>query len=115
MVQLIINSLLLGIGLAMDAFSVSIANGILESNMKKGRMFKIAGVYAVFQFLMPLIGWFLVTTLEGIFTSTSPLHLEKAEYAIYVILLCSSIDFKLIQSEKHIAFIIVKFLGKVTL
>ena len=71
MVQLIINSLLLGIGLAMDAFSVSIANGILEPNMKKGRMFKIAGVYAVFQFLMPLIGWFLVTTLEGIFTSFS--------------------------------------------
>jgi putative Mn2+ efflux pump MntP len=34
-------------------------------------MFKIAGVYAVFQFLMPLIGWFLVTTLEGIFTSFS--------------------------------------------
>ena len=71
MVQLIINSLLLGIGLAMDAFSVSIANGILEPNMKKGRMFKIASVYAVFQLLMPLIGWFLVTTLEGIFTSFS--------------------------------------------
>ena len=71
MVQLIINSLLLGVGLAMDAFSVSIANGILEPNMRKGRMFKIAGVYAVFQLLMPLIGWFLVTTLEGIFTSFS--------------------------------------------
>jgi len=70
-VQLIINSLLLGVGLAMDAFSVSIANGILEPNMRKGRMFKIAGVYAVFQLLMPLIGWFLVTTLEGIFTSFS--------------------------------------------
>jgi putative Mn2+ efflux pump MntP len=39
--------------------------------MRKGRMFKIAGVYAVFQLLMPLIGWFLVTTLEGIFTSFS--------------------------------------------
>jgi len=70
-VQLIINSLLLGVGLAMDAFSVSIANGILEPNMRKGRMFKIAGVFAVFQLLMPLIGWFLVTTLEGIFTSFS--------------------------------------------
>ena len=71
MVQLIINSVLLGIGLAMDAFSVSIANGILDPNMRKRRMFKIAGVYAVFQLLMPLIGWFLVTTLEGIFTSFS--------------------------------------------
>ena len=71
MLQLIINSLLLGVGLAMDAFSVSIANGIIEPDMKKGRMFKIAGVYAVAQFLMPLTGWFLVTTLEGIFTSFS--------------------------------------------
>lgn len=71
MVQLIINSVLLGIGLAMDAFSVSIANGIMDPNMRKRRMFKIASVYAVFQLLMPLIGWFLVTTLEGIFTSFS--------------------------------------------
>ena len=55
----------------MDAFSISIANGILEPNMRKIRMLKIAGVYAVAQFLMPLIGWFLVTTLEGIFTSFS--------------------------------------------
>ena len=71
MVQLIINSVLLGIGLAIDAFSVSIANGIMDPNMRKRRMFKIAGVYAVFQLLMPLIGWFLVTTLEGIFTAFS--------------------------------------------
>lgn len=71
MVQLIINSVLLGIGLAMDAFSISIANGILEPDMRKTRMLKIASVYAVAQFLMPLIGWFLVTTLEGIFTSFS--------------------------------------------
>ena len=73
MVQLIINSVLLGIGLAMDAFSISIANGILEPHMKKFRMLKIAGVYAVAQFLMPMIGWFLVTTLEGIFTFFSKL------------------------------------------
>ena len=71
MVQLILNSLLLGVGLAMDAFSVSIANGIVESNMRKGRMLKIAGVYAVFQMVMPLIGWLLVTTVAHIFVSFS--------------------------------------------
>lgn len=71
MVQLIINSLLLGAGLAMDAFSVSIANGIVESGMRKRRMFAIAGVYAVFQFIMPMLGWLLVTTLEEIFTKFS--------------------------------------------
>ena len=68
MFQLIINSLLLGVGLAMDAFSVSIANGIVEPDMKKGRMLKIAGVYALFQFLMPVIGWLLVTTVAEMFS-----------------------------------------------
>jgi len=72
-VQLIINSVLLGVGLAMDAFSVSIANGIIEPGMRKGRMLKIAGVYAIFQMLMPMLGWLLVTTLEEIFKSFSVL------------------------------------------
>ena len=69
MVQLIINSLLLGAALAMDAFSVSVANGIIETDMKKGRMLKIAGVYAAFQMMMPLIGWFLVKTVAEMFTA----------------------------------------------
>ena len=73
MIQLIINSVLLGVGLAMDAFSVSIANGIIEPGMKKTRMLKIAGVYALFQFAMPMLGWLLVTTLEEIFTKFSVL------------------------------------------
>ena len=69
MFQFILNSVLLGVGLAMDAFSISVANGIIEPDMKKTRMFKISGVYAVFQMLMPLIGWFLVTTVAEIFTA----------------------------------------------
>lgn len=50
------NSVLLGVGLAMDAFSVSMANGLNEPDMKKGRMCGIAGVFAGFQALMPMIG-----------------------------------------------------------
>ena len=57
------NSILLGVGLAMDAFSVSLANGLNEPNMKPRRMSLIAGVFAVFQALMPLIGWFLLHTI----------------------------------------------------
>ena len=57
------NSILLGVGLAMDAFSVSLANGLNEPNMKPRRMSLIAGVFAVFQALMPLIGWFLIHTI----------------------------------------------------
>ena len=57
-----INSILFGVGLAMDAFSVSLANGLQEPKMKPGRMCEIAGTFAVFQILMPLIGWFCVRT-----------------------------------------------------
>ena len=59
----LLNSVLLGLGLAMDAFSVSIANALSESQMKKGRMCFIAGVYAFFQFAMPMIGWICVHTI----------------------------------------------------
>lgn len=55
--------ILLGIGLAMDAFSVSLANGLNEQGMKKGKMLGIAGTFAFFQGLMPLIGWVCVHTI----------------------------------------------------
>ena len=58
-----INSALLGVGLAMDAFSVSLANGLNEPTMKKGRMCQIAGTFAGFQALMPFIGWVCVHTV----------------------------------------------------
>ncbi len=57
-----INSILFGVGLAMDAFSVSLANGLQEPKMRAGRMCGIAGTFAIFQILMPLIGWFCVRT-----------------------------------------------------
>ena len=58
----ILQSVLLGVGLAMDAFSVSLANGLREPNMSMPRMAGIAGTYAGFQFIMPVIGWFFVHT-----------------------------------------------------
>lgn len=54
------NSVLLGVGLAMDAFSVSLANGLNEPRMKKNKMCGVAGVFAGFQALMPMIGWICV-------------------------------------------------------
>ena len=63
------NSFLLGVGLAMDAFSVSLANGLHEPRMKKRRMCGIAGVFAGFQFLMPMIGWVCVHTIMQYFTA----------------------------------------------
>lgn len=61
------NSILLGVGLAMDAFSVSMANGLNEPAMKKNRMSVIAGVFGFFQFLMPMIGWICVHTIVQYF------------------------------------------------
>lgn len=57
------NSIFMGIGLAMDAFSVSLANGLHEPKMKGRKLFLIAGVFAVFQALMPMLGWLCVHTL----------------------------------------------------
>ena len=61
------NSALLGVGLAMDAFSVSLANGLNEPKMSRRKTSVIAGTFAFFQFLMPMIGWFLVHTLVSCF------------------------------------------------
>lgn len=54
------NSVLLGAGLAMDAFSVSLANGLNEPRMGACRMGLIAGTFAAFQALMPMTGWSFV-------------------------------------------------------
>lgn len=65
----IATNLLLGVGLAMDAFSVSLTNGLNEPKMKFGRMSLIAGCYAFFQIIMPLIGWVCVHTIVTVFSA----------------------------------------------
>ena len=59
----VLSSAALGVGLAMDAFSVSMANGLCEPDMPRPRMALIAGIFAVFQALMPLTGWVCVHTI----------------------------------------------------
>lgn len=77
------NSLLLGTGLAMDAFSVSLANGLNEPQMKKAKIFGAAGIFALFQLAMPLIGWVCVSTVAEHFKA-----FEKFIPWIALILLC---------------------------
>ncbi len=60
-------SLLLGLGLAMDAFSVSLANGMNEPTMKKRKACGVAGIFAAFQCAMPLVGWICVSTIAQYF------------------------------------------------
>ena len=54
------NSILLGVGLAMDAFSVSVANGLMEPGMRERKRRIIAGTFGFFQFFMPMVGWICV-------------------------------------------------------
>lgn len=65
----IVNSVLLGVGLAMDAFSVSLANGLNEPHMGKARMSGIAGTFAFYQWFMPVVGWVCVHTIAQYFTA----------------------------------------------
>ncbi|MCI7130862.1 MAG: manganese efflux pump MntP family protein [Lachnospiraceae bacterium] len=65
--ELVLQSIALGVALAMDAFSVSMANGLNDPGMEKKKMCVIAGTFAGFQFAMPMIGWFCVTTIKEIF------------------------------------------------
>ena len=65
----LINSIGLGAGLAMDAFSVCVANGLREPEMPVPRRIMMAGIYAFFQFAMPLIGWVCVHFIEEAFSA----------------------------------------------
>lgn len=62
-VQFFVNSTLLGVGVAMDAFSVSLANGLNEPSMRKSKMLSISMVFGFFQAIMPLIGYCAIHTI----------------------------------------------------
>ena len=64
-----LNSGLLGVGLAMDAFSVSLANGLHDPHMSRRRGTIIAGTFAGFQAAMPMLGWVCVHTIVELFSS----------------------------------------------
>lgn len=66
-ISFFINSIMLGVGMAMDAFSVSLANGLHDTKMSRGRMCLIAGTFSFYQFLMPMLGWVCVHTVVEYF------------------------------------------------
>jgi putative Mn2+ efflux pump MntP len=68
----ILNSILFGIGLAMDAFSVSVANGLRNPHMHTSRRMIIAGTFGCFQTVMPLLGWFCVHSIAEAFQAFQP-------------------------------------------
>jgi putative Mn2+ efflux pump MntP len=91
-----LNSVLLGVGLAMDAFSVSLANGLHEPQMTKRKMCGIAGVFAGFQALMPMLGWVCIHTILNYFQT-----FQKFIPWIALILLCYIGGKMLLDGIKH--------------
>ena len=72
-IQFLINSSLLGVGVAMDAFSVSLANGLNEPRMPKAKMVTIAAIFGFFQAIMPLVGWFCIHSVLKYFNALEKL------------------------------------------
>ena len=70
--ELLLTAAGLGAGLAMDAFSMSLADGLHEPSMRRRRICLLAGVFALFQFAMPMIGWFFVSTAASYFSVIQP-------------------------------------------
>ena len=58
-----LTSILLGVALAVDAFSVSCADAFAEPDMSKSKGIAIALTFGIFQFAMPVIGWVCVHTI----------------------------------------------------
>ena len=81
--EFFITAILLGMGLAMDAFSVSLANGLNAPCMKLPKMTMIAGIFAGFQAFMPLLGWICIHTIAEKFSA-----FQKVIPWIALILLC---------------------------
>ena len=63
-VEIIIQILLLAIALSMDAFAVSITDGLIYQDMNKKKALFIALTFGIMQGLMPLIGYWLVELVE---------------------------------------------------
>ena len=59
---------LIAIGLAMDAFAVSICKGLSMKKMSWKKAIIVGGYFGIFQGLMPVIGYFLGTTFESLVT-----------------------------------------------
>jgi putative Mn2+ efflux pump MntP len=54
-----ISTLLIALSLSLDAFAVSVGSGMCTKDLRRFHIFRAAFAFGLFQFLMPIIGWFL--------------------------------------------------------
>ena len=55
----VLDIILIGVGLSMDAVAVSVSNGIADHKMKWGKILLISGAFGLFQGVMPFLGCLL--------------------------------------------------------
>lgn len=60
-----LNVLGIAIGLAMDAFAVSIAAGLTIPRLTRRHVFRLAFHFGLFQFMMPILGWLAGRTVDS--------------------------------------------------
>ena len=68
--EIIANIILFGIALAMDAFAVSVTDGLIYKDIDKKKIFFIASTFGIMQGLMPLVGYFAVEIVSLIVGSS---------------------------------------------
>jgi len=68
--KIILQVILFGLALSMDAFAVSITDGLIYKDINKKKSFFIAFVFGFMQALMPLLGYFLVELVQTIVGKT---------------------------------------------
>ncbi len=86
--------LLTAIGLAMDAFAVSVSSGIAACRIKSREIIKMALLFGLFQAAMPVIGFFLATSFRG--------YIEQLDHWIAFLMLAGIGGRMLYESLKDI-------------
>lgn len=77
--SVILSTVLLGIGLSMDAFAVSVCKGLAVEKVKPSHMATAGAWFGGFQMLMPLIGYFLGASFHS--------YIEKYDHWVAFLLL----------------------------
>lgn len=54
----------IALGLAMDAFAVAIATSVSLGSVTSRQIFRLSWHFGLFQFMMPVIGWYAAMTVE---------------------------------------------------
>lgn len=90
----------IAVALAMDAFAVAIATGVSLKNVSPRQTFRLSWHFGLFQALMPIIGWFLGTSIQTYIES----YAHWVAFALLVLvggnMLREAFDTKKEESEK---------------